>query len=164
MLGVLIANTNPGPLSSSLYNTLDATDKRKKKKKGNGGEIEKEGVCRMCWENRAQWYIADEYFKGSSVIWREEKKWRHRRSLKEIRTWGRTQRLIPEEDHSFRVFSLYVSVENAALLHRYNLSHTLNIIYIKPVVSCPCCSLVLCCDRWRCRPLEKNNQSLRVSG
>lgn len=107
----------PGPLSSSLYNTLDAKDKRKKKKKKKATEGRvRRRVCRMCWENRAQWYIADEYFKGSSVIWREEEKWRQRRSLKEIRTWGRTLRLIPEEEHSFRVFFLYVSVENAALL------------------------------------------------
>lgn len=47
MLGVLIANTNPGPLSSSLYNTLDATDKRKKKKKATEGRVRRR-VCVGC--------------------------------------------------------------------------------------------------------------------
>lgn len=72
----------PAALSSSLCNTLDATDK------GRGGER----VCRMWRENRAQWYIVDEYFKGSSVVWRG-RKMKTQEDLKGIGTPGRTLRL-----------------------------------------------------------------------
>lgn len=41
-----------------------------------------------------------------------------------------------------------------------NLFHTLYIIYISSLSFL----VFLCYDRWRCRPLEKNNQSLWVSG
>lgn len=78
------ANSVTGGINSSALRSLSQTQTQdvgryrhrcitlwmqQTKKRQQRGERGRERVCRMCWENRAQWYIADEYFKGSSVMW-----------------------------------------------------------------------------------------------
>lgn len=92
------------------------------KEKRERKEREKmERVCRMCWENRAQWYIANEYFKGSSVMWRG-RKWRHRRILRKSGHED-TFRLIPGEEH---IVFIFVSGENTTFISVAKLVHLLH--------------------------------------